>query len=101
MTGCSALHSGYMANSAALGSNNFSYVQMNMQGTSTATYIMGIGGLAKKTLVNEAKQEMLKSNPLQSNQTLANLTVNWKSSYYLGIVVITKCTVTADVVEFK
>ena len=41
--GC-GLHSGYMANSAALGSANFSYSKMNAKGISTAVYIFGIGG---------------------------------------------------------
>lgn len=102
ITGCAAIHDGYMANSASLSSNNFSYVKMNVQGTSTATYVLGIGGLAKETLVNDAKQQLLASNPLKSNQTLANLTVNYKNSRYLGVLFMTvKCTVTADVVEFK
>ena len=101
ITGCAAIHNGYMANSAAFSSNNFSYVKMNAQGTSTATYVLGIGGLAKETLVNDAKQQLLTSSPLKSNQTLANLTVNWKNSIYLGLFKTVKCTVTADIVEFK
>ena len=101
ITGCAANHGGYMANSAFLSANNFSYVKMNVQGTSTASYVLGIGGLGKETLVNDAKQQMLARSPLKSNQTLANLTVNWKNSHYLGLVIIVKCTVTADIVEFK
>jgi hypothetical protein len=45
---------------------------------------------------------MLAENPLKDNQTLANLTVNFKKSLYLGLIYSTvKCTVTADIVEFK
>ena len=45
---------------------------------------------------------MLVASPLKGNQALVNLTVNFKSSYYLGFLVMTqKCIVTADVVEFK
>ena len=99
---CSAVHSGAMENSASLSSANFSYVKQNIEGKAQATYVLGIGGLAKETLVNEAKQKMLAENPLKDNQTLANLTVNYKRSYYLGLIYSTvKCTVTADVVEFK
>ena len=102
ISSCAAVHSGYMSNSAALGSANFSYVRQNIKGEATATYIFGIGGLAKETLVDNAKQQMIASNPLKSNQTLANLTVNFKSSMYFGLIYKTvKCTVTADVVEFK
>ena len=102
ISSCAAFHSGYMSNSAALSSANFSYVKQNIKGKATATYVLGIGGLAKETLVDNAKQQMLASNPLKSNQTFANLTVNFKSSFYLGVLIRTvKCTVTADVVEFK
>ena len=101
ITSCAAIHGGFMENSASLCTNNFSYVKMNVQGTATATYFLGIGGLAKQTLVNDAKKQLLANNPLQSNQTLANLTLNWKSSYYLGFLFIeVRCTVTADIVEF-
>jgi hypothetical protein len=45
---------------------------------------------------------MLATNPLKENQTLANVTVNFKKSFYFGLIYSTvKCTVTADVVEFK
>ena len=101
LTSCSAGHSGYMANSASLSSANFSYIKQNIKGEATATYILGIGGLAKETLVNDAKQNMLAENPLKNNQTLANLTVNFKTSHYLGLYATAKCTVTADIVEFK
>ncbi len=101
VSSCSATHSGYMANSAALSSANFSYLKQNINGQATATYVLGIGGLAKATLVDNAKQRMLENNPLKSNQTFANLTVNFKNSYYLGLFAKVKCTVTADIVEFK
>jgi hypothetical protein len=101
LTSCSAGHSGYMANSTSLSSANFSYIKQNIKGDATATYILGIGGIAKETLVNDAKQNMLAENPLKNNQALANLTVNFKISQYLGLYATAKCTVTADVVEFK
>ncbi len=96
-----ALHTGYMSNSASLSSANFSYVKQNIQGVSTATYFFGIGGFAKETLVNDAKSMMINSSPLKSNQTFANITVNFKSCFYFGIVSTVTCTVTADIVEFK
>lgn len=101
MTSCVGLHKGYITNSTSLSENNFTYVTKNLQGSSTVTYVLGIGGLAKSTLVNTAKQKMLENNPLKDNQALVNLTVNWKSSNYVGIYITLKCTVTADVVEFK
>ncbi|MFY8213313.1 MAG: DUF6567 family protein [Flavobacterium sp.] len=102
LTSCAGYHSGYMSDSAALSSANFSYISQNIQGESQATYVIGIGGLNKKTLVDTAKKQMLEASPLKGNQALVNLTVNFKSSYYLGFLVMTqKCIVTADVVEFK
>ena len=101
ISSCSAYHGGYLTNSASLSSGNFSYVKMNVKGTSTTTYVIGVGGIAKETLVNNAKQDLLTSNPLQNNQDLVNLTVNFKTSYYLGIVITVKCLVAADIVEFK
>lgn len=102
LSSCMALHSGVMSNSASLGSANFSYVKQNTKGQATATYILGIGGLGKETLVDNAKKQMMRNNALKSNQTYANLTVNFKSAFYFGIIYHTvTCTITADVVEFK
>ena len=98
-TSC-AMHQGLMQNSASLSSANFSYVKQQIQGKASATYIFGIGGLGKRTLVDNAKQKMIKSNPLNSNQALANLTVNFKTSFYFLFMNV-GCTVTADVVQFK
>ena len=96
-----AFHTGYMSNSASLSSANFSYVKRNLQGESTATYIFGIGGLGKQTLVDDARIMIINNNPLKDNQTFANITVNFKSSFYLGVVSTVTCTITADIVEFK
>jgi len=96
------MHIGYLTNSAALGSANFSYIKMNAQGTSSAKYILGIGGFDKETLVNDAKQQLLATNPLKSNQALANVTVNFKTAYFFMYTYHTvTCIVTADIVEFK
>jgi hypothetical protein len=95
------LHSGYMSDSASLNSGNFTYSKMNAKGTSTATYVFGFGGLARETLVNDAKQNLLAFNPLQGNQALSNITVNFKMVTYAGIYSKTTCTVTADIVTFK
>jgi hypothetical protein len=98
-SGC-AIHSGYMNNSASLSQANFNYVKKSISGSVYTTQVFGIGGLEKEAMVEEAKKEMLNENPLQPNQALANLTVNWKNSFYI-VVIETKCTVTADVIEFN
>ncbi|MCK0125737.1 hypothetical protein MWU76_15205 [Gelidibacter sp. F2691] len=98
---CAAALTGSMNNSAALSSNNYTYVKKNLQGMSKATYVLGIGGLNREAIVDEAKQKMLENYELKDGQTLANTTVNFKYSSFLGIVATTKCFVTADIVEFK
>ena len=101
LSSCMATHSGYMSNSTSLNQSNFEYVKNNIGGVEQVTYILGIGGMAKETLVANAKMNMLESYPLKANQALSNLTVNMKTSYKLGLIVTVTCTVTADVVEFK
>lgn len=99
LTSC-ALHSGYMNNSAALNQANFDYVERGLTGSASTTKVIGIGGLGKSAIVDEAKRDMLKNNSLKANQALANVTVNWKRSFLI-LVEKNKCTVTADVIEFK
>ena len=66
-----------------------------------ATYVFGLGGLSKKTLVDVAKKDLLSENPLNDNQAMVNLTVNWKNTFVLPFAITNRCTVTADIVEFK
>lgn len=102
MSSCMGVHSGTMASSANLSSANFSYVKQSARGSATATYILGIGGISRETLVEDAKLRLLANNPLKSNQALANLTVNFKVTSYVGYIYRTAtCVVTADIVEFK
>ena len=98
-SGC-AIHSGFMNNSASLSQANFDYVKKSISGSVTTTQVFGIGGLEKEAMVEEAKKVMLKDNPLQPNQALANITINWKNAFYV-VVIESKCTVTADVIEFN
>ncbi|WP_457617952.1 DUF6567 family protein [Lutibacter sp.] len=98
---CAAGLTGSMTNSAALSSNNFSFVERNIKGMSQATYVLGIGGMKREAIVSEAKQKMLANNPLKNNQTLANVIVDFKYSNFMGIVMTVKCYVSADIVEFK
>jgi hypothetical protein len=95
-----AFHGGYMNNSASLSTNNFQYVKYDAQGSAMVVYIFGLGGNDKMALVNEAKKNLLENNPLSPNQTLVNLTVNFKQSFVF-FVITNRCTVTADIVEFN
>ncbi len=96
-----AMHQGYMLNSASLGSNNFKYVKKDLKGTAMANYVFGLGGLSKIALVDVAKKDLLNANPLKDNQALVNITVNWRNTFVLPFLITNRCTVTADIVEFK
>lgn len=101
LTSCAAALSGMITNSAALSQANFNYVKKNIQGTSKATYILGVGGMSREALAQEAKANMLEASPLKSNQAIANVIIDYKvSSTFLGLVLTHKCTVSADIVEF-
>lgn len=99
MTSC-ASHYGTMTDSASLSQANFTYAQHDISGEAKATYIFGFGGMQKKSIVDEAKRNMLSKVSLGPNQTIANVSVNYKNTNIL-IFGQTICTVTADVVEFK
>ena len=101
LASCAASHSGILTGSAALSSANFTYAKKEVTGHSTATYIIGIGGLAKQTLVDQAKDDMLKNNGLKNGEALANVTVNFKNSTYLFVYHTVTCIVTADIVAFN
>ncbi len=96
-----ATHDGYMLSSASLSSNNFKYVVKDAVGTATATYIIGIGGHSKQSLVAEAKKNLLEKYNFKDNNALVNLTVNWKKTFVNPIAYRNRCTITADIVEFK
>lgn len=98
---CLATHTGIVNNSAALSQANFAYKSQNLSGSSTAHYVLGIGGMAKESLISEAKRDLMQKASLKENQTLANVTVSFKNSNYLGVYIVVNCLVTADVVEFK
>lgn len=94
-----AFHSGVMTGSASITDANFKYVAL-AKGTSTTTQVFGIGGLKKKALVFEAKKDLLFNYPLRNGQALANVTVDLKKTFVF-IVVKTRVTVTADIVDFN
>jgi hypothetical protein len=99
LTSSCATHLGMMTGSASLSSNNFKMIKI-ATGTASTTKFLGIGGLGKDALVSDAKKNLMQNNPLKEGQALANVTVDFKTSFII-LVVTEKCTVTADIVEFK
>lgn len=104
LSSCSSVLSGYnsFGTNTVLSQANFDYVKKNVTGKSEVHYILGLGGNKKQAMINEAKQDLLQNYQLKSNQSLANVTVDFKYSTVLGLVSqkIT-CTVNADIIEFK
>lgn len=96
-----AFHSGMIQGSAILQSNNFVYIKRDVSGTSVANYVLGIGGLTKDELVAEAKKNLIIQNQIKDNQTMVNITVGWKRTVVYPLVVTNRCTLSADIIEFK
>ena len=101
LASCVSVHTGAPSSSASLSSNNFVYVVKDAQGSASVTQYVSLVPGFRETLINDAKMEILKKHPLKDNQVLANITVDFKTNLILGPVVrITKCTITADIIEF-
>ena len=82
-----------------LSKKNFKVLE-KVSGTSTATYIFGIGGLTKKSLIENAKTEMLSNSHLEGNaRAIVNVTVEEHFRFYL---VVFKRTIIVNgyVIEF-
>ncbi|WP_405606218.1 DUF6567 family protein [Polaribacter sp. Asnod1-A03] len=101
LTSCNAKLYGGMSNSGVLSSNNFRYIHKNLQGKSQATYILGVGGFNRQSIVNEAKENMLAYAPLEPNQALVNVVVDFKKTRYLFFFKKLKCYVSGDIVQFQ
>jgi hypothetical protein len=93
-------------------SSNVNHTQVNLsqanfkvvnrvEGSSSATYILGIGGLAKKGLVASARKEMYQDANLKGSQIIINEHTEWKVSniipYVWGRIVV---TTSGHVIEF-
>jgi hypothetical protein len=84
-----------------LSSNNFQIIK-RVQGTATAVYIFGIGGLMKKGLVASARAKLYEEANLSGSQIIISEHTEWKSSniipYVWGSATV---TTSGYVVEFK
>jgi len=83
-----ATHSSHTGNlnshltNVELSSNNFK-VTNQVSGSAKATYVFGIGGLSKKSLVQVARQEMYsKADLIGGSKALVNETLDTKISFF-------------------
>jgi hypothetical protein len=96
-----ATQKGYVLSSTHPGKNNFIVIKNNVQGIVRATSVFGLGRLSKGALINEAKAQLIESNHLTDNQSLVNLNISWKMVSARPFLITNRCTVTADIVEYR
>jgi uncharacterized membrane protein len=96
-----ATQKGYMLSSTHPGKNNFIVIKNNVHGIVKATSVFGLGRLSKGALINEAKAQLIESNHLTVNQSLVNLNISWKMVSARPFLITNRCTVTADIVEYR
>ena len=92
-----AFHHGMMTSNPNYNSPDYELSSMAL-GTSETVKFLGIGGLEKDALVLEAKKNMYAGFPLEKGQSYANLTVDFKNSYFI-IFSKTLVTISADIVR--
>jgi hypothetical protein len=106
LTGTScATHSAYTGNlksqntQVILSQDNFK-VGERIQGEAKATYVFGLGGLSKKSLVESARSNMYQNANLEGgSKALINETFSVKNSFFFFFWKH-QVNVSADVVEF-
>ncbi len=105
LSGC-GIHTALVGNltgnmtNVELSKKNFKVVEL-ISGTSSATYIMGIGGLTHKALIEKAKADMFSRHDLTGGpKAIVNMTVEDHFATYLIFYVKRTVTVSAHIVEF-
>ncbi len=83
-----------------LGSKNFKVVGQ-AYGEAKATYVLGIGGLRRSALINNAIDEMSKNAKLTGSQTLINTTTHTATKLITPLYIQRTCTATATIIEFE
>ncbi|MBS2098810.1 DUF6567 family protein [Carboxylicivirga linearis] len=94
-----AVHSGIITGNASINDSNFRIVGLAV-GQASTKQIFGIGGLKKDALTLEAKRNLYKNYPLQQGQALANVTVDYKRSFF-PVICKTEAIVSAEIVDFN
>lgn len=97
-TSC-AFHHGTFQGSACVTNNQYR-IAGTAKGSAEIVQLLGIGGLGKDALVNEAKKDLYAKYPIPKGMMLGNVTVNFKTTYAL-IVRKTKVFIVADIIDFN
>jgi len=84
-----------------LSSDNYRVIQ-KVSGEATATYVLGIGGLSKKTLVENAKSKMFQEADMEGKaRAIVNIVTETYYKTFLGFYTERTVTVSGYVVEFE
>lgn len=83
-----------------LSEKNFKVVG-HAYGEAKATYVLGIGGLRKKALRNNAINEMSKNANLTGAQTLVNVTTHQSVKMITPLYMEITYSATANIIEFE
>ena len=70
-------------------------------GECTQVYILGIGGLSKKSMSESAMSEMYKNAKISGSQAIINPNVQYKASSFLGIYNKVTAIANGTIIEFK
>jgi len=102
-SGCAGLHSftyeTLNRTEVVLSENNFRVVGP-VEGTVSCTYIFGIGGMSKKTIRDNAVQQMFKNANLKGSQTIINVNVSMTHQTVLGIWTKEEVTAYGTIIEY-
>ncbi len=85
--------------SVVLEQANYDIVK-SVKGESSQLYVLGFGGLSKKSLGESAMSQMMESANLTGSQAIVNTHVSYKTQHYI-IAHKIKATATGTVIEFK
>ncbi len=105
LTGC-GIHTAMVGNlngnvtNVELNCKNFKVLE-RISGSSTATYILGIGGVPQKALIEKAKADMFAGHDLTgTSRAIVNVTVEEHLTAYFIFYAIRTITVSAHLIEF-
>lgn len=103
LTGCGAaatVSQNLTETKVMLSCNNFKVIGQ-AHGQAKATYVLGIGGLSRKALRNNAINEMSKNAKLTGAQTFANTTIHKSIKMITPLFVQVTYSATANIIEFQ
>lgn len=98
LTSC-AFHSGTFNGSAAITNNKFR-IAGKANGSAETVHFLGLGGLRKDAIVNEARKNMEAKYPIPRGMAWGNVSVDFKTTFVF-ILWKTKATVSADIIDFN